>query len=150
MEYYKARRMEGLQDIAEQKNQAQKSTYCGIPFIQRTQRAFPHISVCKKSTCNAGDPGSIPGSGRSPGEGEGYPLQYSGLENPCIVHGVTKNQTWLSNFHFTFKGYRKAIQIWPIRSQDTHTHKEVRILTFWRKWLERATKGLRCWSDSSS
>ena len=44
----------------------------------------------------------IPGLGRSPGEGKGYPLQYSGLENfrDCIVHGVTKSRTWLSNFHF--------------------------------------------------
>ena len=45
-------------------------------------------SVGKESACNAGNPGSIPGSGRSPGEGKGYPLQYSGLENPmdCRVH----------------------------------------------------------------
>ena len=44
----------------------------------------------KESACNAGDPNSIPGSGRSPGEGKGYPLQYSGLETSmdCIVHGV--------------------------------------------------------------
>ena len=47
---------------------------------------FPHSSVGKESTCNAGDPSSIAGSGRSPGEGTGYPLQYSGLENSmdCI------------------------------------------------------------------
>ena len=38
---------------------------------------FPDSSVGKESACNAGDPGSIPGSGRSPGEGTGYPLQYS-------------------------------------------------------------------------
>ena len=46
----------------------------------------------KKSTCNAGDLGSIPGLGRSPGEGKGYPLQYSDLENSmdCIVHGTAK------------------------------------------------------------
>ena len=43
---------------------------------------FPHSSVGKASACNAGDPGSIPGSGRSPGEGNGNPLQYSWLENP--------------------------------------------------------------------
>ena len=51
--------------------------------------------VGKESACNAGDPGSIPGSERSPGEGKGYPLQHSGLENSmdCIVHGVTKNWT---------------------------------------------------------
>ena len=47
-------------------------------------------SVGKESACNAGDPGSIPGSGRSAGEWIGYPLQYSGLENSmyCIVRGV--------------------------------------------------------------
>ena len=42
---------------------------------------FPDSSVGKESTCNAGDPGSIPGLGRFLGEGNGYPLQYSGLEN---------------------------------------------------------------------
>ena len=42
---------------------------------------FPHSSVGKESGCNAGDPGSIPVSGRSPGEGKGYPSQYFGLEN---------------------------------------------------------------------
>ena len=42
---------------------------------------FPDSSVGKESACNAGDPGSTPGSGRSLGEGKGYPLQYSGLEN---------------------------------------------------------------------
>ena len=50
-----------------------------------------------------GDLGSIPGLGRSPEEGTGYPLQYSGLENPmdCMVHGVTKSRTQLRDFHFT-------------------------------------------------
>ena len=54
----------------------------------------PCGSAVKESTYNAGDLGSIPGLGRSPGEGKGYPLQYSGLENSmgCIVHGVTKSQ----------------------------------------------------------
>ena len=54
----------------------------------------------KESTCNAGDPGLIPGSGRSPGEGNGYPPQYSCLENPMdrgawwvTDHGVTRSQT---------------------------------------------------------
>ena len=51
--------------------------------------------LVKESACNAGDPSSISGSERSPGEGNGYPLQYSGLENSmdCIVHGITKSQT---------------------------------------------------------
>ena len=44
-------------------------------------KIFPDSSVGKESTCNAGDPSSIPGSERSPGEGKGYPLQYSGLES---------------------------------------------------------------------
>ena len=50
------------------------------------------------------DLGSIPWLGRSLEEGKGYPLQYSSLENPmdCVVHGVTKSQTQLSNFTFTF------------------------------------------------
>ena len=53
-------------------------------------------------SCNAGDLGSILGLGRSPGEGKDYPLQYSGLENDtdCIVCGVAKSWTQLSNFHF--------------------------------------------------
>ena len=63
---------------------------------------FPGGSDGKEPACDAGDLGSIPGLGRSPGEGEGYPLQYSGLENSmdCIAHGVTNNRTRLSNFHF--------------------------------------------------
>ena len=59
--------------------------------------------LVKKSTCNMWDLGSVSGLGRSPGEGKGYPLQYSGLENSvdCTVHGVTKSRTWLSDFYFT-------------------------------------------------
>ena len=64
--------------------------------------SFPHSSVGKESACNAGDLGSIPGSGRSPGEGTGNPLQYSCLENSmdrgtwqAAVHGVTKSRTRL-------------------------------------------------------
>ena len=64
---------------------------------------FPGDSDGKESACNAGDLGSIPGSGRSPGEGNGYPFQYSCLENPmdrvawqATVHGVTKSRTRLS------------------------------------------------------
>ena len=54
---------------------------------------------------NAGDSGSIPGLGRSPGEGNSYPLQYPGREKKvmdCIVHGIAKSQTQLSDFHFHF------------------------------------------------
>ena len=64
---------------------------------------LPGGSDGKESACYVGDLGSIPGLGRSPGEGNGYPLQYSGLENSmdCIVHGVAKSRTQLSDFHFT-------------------------------------------------
>ena len=74
-----------------------KSKYCSL----QPQPGFPCGSAGKESTCNAGDMGSIPGLGRSPREGKGYPLQYSDLENSmdCIVHGVTKSQTRLSDFH---------------------------------------------------
>ena len=60
-------------------------------------------SAGRESACSSGDLGSIPESGRSPGEGKGYPLQYSGLENSmdCVIHGVTKSQTRLSNFHLS-------------------------------------------------
>ena len=61
---------------------------------------FPGGSDSKESACNAGEPGLIPGSARSPGEGNGNPLQYSCLENPmdrgawkATVHGVTKEST---------------------------------------------------------
>ena len=68
----------------------------------------------KASACNAGDPGSIPGLGRSPGDGNGNPLQYSCLENPmdrgawqATVHRVTKSRTRLSEFTFTFRRIRE-------------------------------------------
>ena len=70
---------------------------------------FPGGSEVKASACNVGDLGSIPGSGRSPGEGNGNPLRYSCLENPmdrgawwATEHGVAKSQTGLSDFTFTF------------------------------------------------
>ena len=81
--------------------------------------AFPHRSVGKESACNVGDLGSIPGLARSPGEEKGYPLQYSSLENSmdCIVHGVAKSQTQLSNFHLpvlcVFKIYVQPFLIVP-------------------------------------
>ena len=77
-----------------QKNKGRLSNYQG----------FPGGSEVKASACNVGDLGSIPGLGRSPGEGNGNPFQYSCLENPMnrgawwgTVHGVTKSQTQQSN-----------------------------------------------------
>ena len=71
------------------------------------KQGFTRDSAGKESSCNAGDLGSIPGLGRSPGEGKGYPLQYSGLENSMdsMVHGVAKSRTLLSDSHFTFLGF---------------------------------------------
>ena len=61
------------------------------------------VQLVKNLPAIMGELGSIPGSGRLAGEGKGYPLQYSRLENPmdCMVQGVAKSQTQLSNFHFT-------------------------------------------------
>ena len=78
-----------------------KSLESLIPFLG-LRLGFPCGSACKESSCNTGDLGLIPELGRSPGEGKGYPPQYSGLENSMdfIVHGVAKSRTWLSDFHF--------------------------------------------------
>ena len=76
--------------------------HCGESWIKEEfHKGFPCGSAGKESTCNAGDLGSIPRLGRSPGEGKGYPLQYSGLDNSmeCIVHGVVKSWTQLSDLH---------------------------------------------------
>ena len=72
--------------------------------ISTAVSGFPCASAGEESACNAGDLGSIPGLGRSPGEGKGYPLQYSGLENSVdsIAYGVVKSRTQLSNFQFQF------------------------------------------------
>ena len=77
---------------------------------RKTTRSFPCGSAGKESTHNVGDLGSIPGLGRSSGEGKGYPLQYSGMENSmdCTVLGVAKSQTQLSDFHFTMVLYTKT------------------------------------------
>ena len=86
------------------------SRFCSIIFLillreKGRWQKMPGGSAGKESACNAGDLGLIPGLGRSPGEGKGYRLQYSGLENSmdCIVHGVAKSRTQLRNFHFTFQ-----------------------------------------------
>ena len=70
------------------------SVKCYYPGLLKTIN-FTDSSVGKESTCNAGDPGSIPGLRRSPGEGNGSLLQNSGLENSmdCVLHGVVKSQT---------------------------------------------------------
>ena len=90
------------------KRSAFKYFSCAFPAVSWKPeiRSFRHIcgflryqvksgSAGKEFTCKVGELGSIPGLQRSPGEGKGYPLQYSGLENAmdCIVQGVAKSQT---------------------------------------------------------
>ena len=77
-----------------------------LPLPQTT--GFPYGSAGKESTCNVEDLGLTPGLGRSPGEGNGYALQYSSLENliECIVYGVTKSQTRL-----VFYAHKRQVQV---------------------------------------
>ena len=97
----------GLEDLLE-KGMASHSSILAPPTRKRGLKEifvdFPDGSEIKASACNVGDLGSIPGLGRSPGEGNGNPLQSSCLENPmdrgawpATVHGVTKSQTLLSD-----------------------------------------------------
>ena len=83
-----------------------------------SEKHLPCGSDSEESACNAGDPGLIPGSGRSPGEGNGNPLQYSCLENPndrgawqAIVHGVANSWTRLNDFTFFFR-------VWKLTTLD--------------------------------
>ena len=87
---------------------------------------LPCGSAGKESACNEGDLGSIPGLGRSPGEGNSYPLQYSGLENSmdCIIHGIAKSQTkpsfsWGSDI--TMKRFRASLDMRSCKDGDHQT-----------------------------
>ena len=85
-------------------NKKVRISYCRKIWIWGFLLKTKGFSGGSPATCNAGDLGSTPGLGRSPGEGNVYSLQYSGLENAmdCIVYGVTKSWTQLSDFHFHF------------------------------------------------
>ena len=79
-------------------------------------KGFPDISVAKVSTCNVGDPGSIPGLGRSPGEGTGYPLQCSWAS---LVAQLVKNppamwETWVQSLSSKAKATHSSILAWRI------------------------------------
>ena len=78
-----------------------------FPLIEMT------IQTSKEFACNAGDLHSIPGLGRSPGEGNGYPLHYIRLENSmdCTIHGVAKSRTQLSDFHFTSESFTYFVRV---------------------------------------
>ena len=81
----------------------------------------PGDATGKESAYNVGDLGSIPGLERSPGEGKGCPIQYSGLENSMdsVVRGITKNQTRLSDFLFQ-RVYRQSVS--TVSSQHFKQH----------------------------
>ena len=89
------------------------------------------VTIFTKSTCNAGDPGSIPGSGRSPGEGNGNPLQYSSLENSMdrrawqtTVQGISKSQTWVSLAVVDISCGMQDLVTWPEIEQGSNGSKE--------------------------
>ena len=87
-----------MDKLGGEKGEGEMYEECNIEIYNR---GFSGGSDGKVSACSVGDLGLILGLGRSPGEGNSYPLQYSGLENSmdCIVHGVAKSQTRGSNFH---------------------------------------------------
>ena len=95
--------------------------------LHRTSETSLVAQTVKASAYSVGDLGLIPGLGRSPGEGNGNPLQYSCLENPmdrgawqATVHGVAKSQTWLSNFiSFHFWAYKVHLRITTYNLIDT-------------------------------
>jgi len=125
-------------------------------FIGRTYaeaEGFPDGLAGKEPSCNAGDPSLIPGLGRSPGEGKGNPLHYSGLENSmdCIVHGVRKSDMteWLS-LHFTSLHFEAEVPIlWPqdVKSWLIRKNPEGRKRKEWQRarWLD----GIPDWTDLS-
>ena len=92
-----------------------------------TLLGFPGGSEVKASACNTGEMGSIPGLGKSPGEGNGNPLQYSCLENPmdggawqATVHGVAKSRKQLNDFTFTFLTLLSVAS--PLNSRHRSNH----------------------------
>ena len=102
---------------------------------------FPGGSDGKASARNAGDPGSIPGLGRSSGEGNHSPVQYSGLENSvdCIVHEVTKSQTRLSDFHFHYIYIYHCIHGMEYYSATKKKNEKNEILPFATMWMDIET-----------
>ena len=96
----------------------------------------------KESACNAGDPGSVSGSGRSLGKGNGYPLQYSCLENPvargawqAAIHGVEKSQTRLSTQHT----HTHTSSCYSFGTRFLQYDVELQYLTFFKFLLENST-----------
>ena len=124
-----------------------------MPII-KTPSGFACGSAGKESACNAGDLGSIPGLGRSPGEEKGYPLQYSGLENSmdCIVHGVSKSQTRLRDVHFLsflFPRCSNNLDVDFMKSRHNHSYFEAFSSRTNTKHLVKGTHLWWPWNASS-
>ena len=112
-------------------------------------QGFPGGSNGEESACHAEDLGSIPGLGRSSGEGKGYPLQNSGLKNAmdCIVCGVTKSWTQLNDFHFTLQPAKGGQWIgqcpyppFPLLARDLEQAAQVFVSSF-----AHLEKGVTCY-----
>ena len=123
----------------------------GFQGLAEFTLGFPSGSVIKNPPANAGDArdvGSIPGSGRSPGVGNGHPLQYFCLENPmnrgawrATVHGVAKIQTWLSRHaltHITWYGRRESLLLTRTRAPAAWKWKPIPYFVFWTSGKLRA------------
>ena len=101
----------------------------------RVSWGFPRGSSGKESAFDAEDPGLIPGSGRSPGEGIGYPLQYSCQRIPmdrgawwATVHGVTKSRTQLSSEHYGTSLVAQTVKNLPVRQEVQKTRVRLIVL----------------------
>ena len=104
---------------------------------------FSGDSAGKESTCNMANLGLIPRLGRSPGDGKGYPLQYSDLKNSMnyIDHGVTKIQTQPSNFHFHIW---EDTNVWAHWTHSFHMHlsylgSNPTFLIVWKAWIPNSS-----------
>ena len=100
---------------------------CILILFDDTFSGFPGGSDGKESSCNTGDLHSVPGLGRSPGEGNGFPLQYSGLENSmdCKVHDVANSRTQRATFTPHTQSIIYALYImWNARLDEANWNKD--------------------------
>ena len=123
------------------------------PWIAAYDSIWFNSSVGKESACNAGGPGSIPGSGRSPGKGKGYPLQYSGLENSMDCMGSQRFEHDCVTFTFTFfqrfipRYILKTIESWDL-NRYLYTHVHVAVLTITKRWKQPMS--INWWMDKQN
>ena len=123
-------KLKGLNIYSSDKN-PKSGTYIWLEFSD--SKGFPCGSAGKESACNVEDLDLIPRLWRSLGEGKGYPLQYSGLENSmdCLVHGVAKSWTRLSDFHLTWDR-PQTLQLGALGSPLWAAHAKGFAFSFWK------------------